>query len=57
VRYHLSEYGPRNIPTNAREMFNLRRSSLRVTIERAFGALKNKFRILDNKSLNPFKNK
>jgi hypothetical protein len=57
VRYHLSEYGPRNIPTNAREMFNLRHSSLRVTIERAFGALKNKFRILDNKSFNPFKNK
>jgi hypothetical protein len=33
VRYHLSKYGPRNLPTNARELFNLRHSSLRVTIE------------------------
>jgi hypothetical protein len=51
----LSEYGPRNRPTNARELFNLRHSSLRVTIERAFGALKNRFRILDNKPFHPFK--
>jgi len=35
VRYHLSEYGNRNHPTNARELFNLRHSSLRVTVERA----------------------
>ncbi|XP_066311251.1 uncharacterized protein [Miscanthus floridulus] len=40
VRYHLSEYGPRNRPTNARELYNLRHSSLRVTVERAIGALK-----------------
>jgi hypothetical protein len=52
VRY--KEYGPRNRPTNAREMFNLRHSSLRVTIERAFDALKNRFRILDNKLFHPF---
>ena len=55
ARYHLSEYGPRNRPTNARELFNLRHSSLRVTIERAFGALKNRFRILDNKPFHPYK--
>jgi hypothetical protein len=55
VRYHLSKYGPRNRPTNARELFNLRHSSLRVTIERAFGALNNRFRILDNKPFHPFK--
>jgi hypothetical protein len=53
--YHLSEYGLRNRPTNAREMFNPRHSSLRVAIERAFGALKNRFRILDNKPFHPFK--
>jgi len=51
----LSEYGPRNRPTNARELFNLRHFSLRVTIERAFGALKNRFRILDNKPFHPYK--
>ena len=30
-------------------MFNLRHSSLRVTVERVFGALKNKFKIFDQK--------
>ena len=55
TRYHLKEYGGRNYPTNARELFNLRHSSLRVTIERAFGALKNRFRIIDNKPFHPFK--
>ncbi|WVZ70927.1 hypothetical protein U9M48_019556, partial [Paspalum notatum var. saurae] len=55
TRYHLKEYGGRNYPTNARELFNLRHSSLRVTIERAFGALKNCFRIIDNKQFHPFK--
>jgi hypothetical protein len=49
VRYHLSEFGIRNRPNNARELYNLRHSSLRVTVERAIGALKNRFRILDNK--------
>jgi hypothetical protein len=42
-------------PQNARELFNLRHSSLRVTVERAFGALKNRFRILDNKPFHPYK--
>ncbi|WVZ51102.1 hypothetical protein U9M48_002280, partial [Paspalum notatum var. saurae] len=55
TRYHLKEYGGQNYPTNAKELFNLRHSSLRVTIERAFGALKNRFRILDNKPLHPYK--
>ncbi|WVZ96112.1 hypothetical protein U9M48_041791, partial [Paspalum notatum var. saurae] len=55
TRYHLKEYGGRNYPTNPRELFNLRHSSLRVTVERAFGALKNRFRILDNKPFHPFK--
>jgi hypothetical protein len=55
TRYHLKEYSRRNYPTNPRELFNLRHSSLRVTVERAFGALKNRFRILDNKPFHPFK--
>jgi hypothetical protein len=38
--YHLNEFSPRNRPQNAEELFNLRHSSLRVTIERAFAALK-----------------
>ena len=55
VRYHLSEFGSRNRPTNARELFNLRHSSLRVAVERAIGALKNRFRILDNKPFHKYK--
>ncbi|XP_021321676.1 protein ALP1-like [Sorghum bicolor] len=54
VRYHLSEFGS-NMPTNAQELFNLRHSSLRVTMERAIGALKNRFRILDNKPFHKYK--
>jgi hypothetical protein len=30
VKYHLIEYGNRNHPTNAKELFNLWHSSLRV---------------------------
>jgi hypothetical protein len=55
VRYHLSKYGNRNLPTNARELFNLRHFSLRVIVERAFEALKNRLRILDNKPFHPYK--
>jgi hypothetical protein len=55
MRYHLSEYGPRHNPTNGKELYNLRHNSLRVTIERAIGALKNRFQILDNKSFHKYK--
>jgi len=51
----LSEYGSHNYPTNAKELFNLRHSSFRVTVERAFGALKNRFRMLDNKPFHTYK--
>jgi hypothetical protein len=51
----LNEFEGRNYPTNAKELFNLRHSSLRVTVERAFGALKGRFRILDNKPFHPYK--
>uniref|UniRef100_A0A453K441 DDE Tnp4 domain-containing protein n=1 Tax=Aegilops tauschii subsp. strangulata TaxID=200361 RepID=A0A453K441_AEGTS len=47
TRYHLNEFSGRNYPRTAQELFNLRHSSLRVTVERAFGALKNRFKILD----------
>jgi hypothetical protein len=33
---------------NEKELFNLRHSSLRVTVERAFGSLKRRFKILDD---------
>ena len=43
TRYQLNEFSGRNFPRTAQELFNLRHSSLRVTVERAFGALKNRF--------------
>jgi len=46
-RYHLNEWGS-NPVQNEKELFNLRHSSLRVTVERAFGALKRRFKILDD---------
>ena len=53
-RYHLREFG-NNRPQNYKELYNLRHFSLRTTIERAFAALKNRFRILDNKPFHPYK--
>jgi hypothetical protein len=47
VRYHLNEWGS-NPVQNEKELFNLRHSSLRVTVERAFGSLKRRFKILDD---------
>ena len=44
-RYHLQEYS-RNPPQNPRELFNIRHSSLRNLIERAFGVLKKRFPII-----------
>jgi hypothetical protein len=38
---------------NVKELFNLRHSSLRVTIESAFDALKYRFKILDQKLFHP----
>ncbi|KAK5832968.1 hypothetical protein PVK06_016777 [Gossypium arboreum] len=46
VRYHLKEFSAQG-PENAKELFNLRHSSLRITIERVFGILKKRFRVLD----------
>lgn len=47
VRYHLNEWG-NNPPINEKELFNLRHSSLRTTVERGFGSLKGRFKILDD---------
>ncbi|XP_031495953.1 uncharacterized protein LOC116261366 [Nymphaea colorata] len=49
-RYHLSEFnvsGSRQIETEE-ELYNYRHSSLRTTVERAFGLLKARFPILKN---------
>ncbi|KAG6528172.1 hypothetical protein ZIOFF_010322 [Zingiber officinale] len=45
TRYHLKEYS-QYPPETPKELFNLRHSSLRNAIERAFGVLKNRFPIL-----------
>ena len=48
TRYHLKEQRQANQkPQNARELFNLRHSSLRNVIERIFGVLKRRFAILN----------
>jgi hypothetical protein len=58
TKYHLKEYGNRNYPTTPKELFNLRHSSLRVSVERTFMCLKNRFRITDtNKPFHPLKTK
>ena len=46
MRYHLKEFSNRP-PKNEQELFNLRHSSLRTTIEREFGILKKRFQVLD----------
>ena len=47
MRYHRKDFSETNPPANAKELFNLRHSSLRTTIECTFGILKQRFRILD----------
>lgn len=53
VRYHLREWIG-NRPRTSQELFNLRHSSLRTTVERAFGTLKNRFKVLMSRSYYPF---
>src|SRR5262249_15161278 len=52
--YHLKEFTDRP-PENSKELFNLRHSSLRTTIERGFGILKKCFRAIDFKPFWSFK--
>lgn len=54
TRYHLNKFAGRNYPRTPQELFNLRHSRLRVTIERAFEALKNRFKILGQKPFHTF---
>jgi hypothetical protein len=47
VRYHLQEWAKANRkPQNKEELFNLRHSKYRNVVERIFGVLKNRFKIL-----------
>ncbi|KAA0039620.1 putative nuclease HARBI1 [Cucumis melo var. makuwa] len=50
-RYHLQEWrGPENAPSTSKEFFNMKHSSARNVIERAFGVLKGRWAILWGKS-------
>jgi hypothetical protein len=46
TRYHLQHFQQGHVPETMEEWFNYRHAQLRCTVERAFGQLKNKFRIL-----------
>jgi hypothetical protein len=47
IRYHLQDWrNADNPPTSAKELYNLRHSSLRVVVERAFGILKRRWKIV-----------
>ncbi|TYJ96559.1 retrotransposon protein [Cucumis melo var. makuwa] len=53
-RYHLQEWrGAAKAPTNAKKYFNMKHSSARNVIERAFGVLKGRWAILRGKSYYP----
>ncbi|KAA0060664.1 retrotransposon protein [Cucumis melo var. makuwa] len=50
-RYHLQEWcGPKNAPSTSKEFFNMKHSSARNVIERAFVVLKGRWAILRGKS-------
>ncbi len=47
VRYHLQDWrNAENPPETAKELYNLRHARLRVVVERAFGQLKRRFKII-----------
>jgi hypothetical protein len=47
VRYHLKEWGPGALrPQNKEELFNLRHAKLRNVVERTYGVVKKRFKIL-----------
>jgi hypothetical protein len=55
TRYHISKSSVLgNIPVNAKELFNLGHSCLRITIERAFATLNNRFKVLDQKTFHTY---
>jgi hypothetical protein len=53
VQYHLNEWGSNSVQ-NEKELFNHRHSSLRITVECAFGSLKRRFKILNDATIFPF---
>lgn len=53
--YHLKDYSVNRNPTNPRELFNHHHSSLRICVERAFGLLKGRFKILNGTPTFPYK--
>jgi len=55
TRYHLKEFRGTREPQNPKELFNHRHSSLRTTVERAFGTLKNRFKIFKSQPFFPLK--
>jgi hypothetical protein len=55
TRYHLKEYGGGNHPENYKELFNLRHSSMRISVERAFAAYKNHWKFVYNRPFYPYK--
>ena len=55
TRYHLKEFRGTREPQNLKELFNHRHSSLRTTVERAFGTLKNRFKIFKSQQFFPLK--
>ncbi|XP_025678338.1 protein ALP1-like [Arachis hypogaea] len=54
-KYHLSEFNPHNQPSTAQKLFNMKHSQARNVIERAFGVLKARWRILRKMSFYPIK--
>ncbi|XLR54108.1 hypothetical protein S83_004780, partial [Arachis hypogaea] len=54
-KYHLSEFNPHNQPSTVQEFFNIKYSQARNVIERAFGVLKARWRILRGRSFYPIK--
>jgi hypothetical protein len=55
VRYHLKEFQETRQPESPKELFNHKHSSLRTSIERAFGTLKNRFKILTSQPFFPLR--
>jgi len=54
VRYHLSEFSGR-APSNYKELYNYRHSSLQTTVEWAFRWLKGRFKILTSRPFFPYR--
>ena len=54
-RYHLEDFRRRGQPRNRQEVFDRAHSSLRNVLERSFGVWKQRWRILQNMHVYPYK--